>query len=133
MEFAQFESVLAKAKAYDELQAKYDALKVKCDEQLTTIKSIVSLASFHDEPTEAPADQLAPEQSGAKWNECILSVCRDGTHRSSDEIYEVIKSMDKQPWDPSAKTPSSTCGTMCLRLWEKGKLERQSGSPIVYW
>ena len=68
MEFAQLEQLLAKAKAYDQLQADYDALKVKCDEYEHTIAGIQSLLRIHQEDEPSPLPEPSPAVSKSRMS-----------------------------------------------------------------
>ena len=58
------------------------------------------------------------------WSDYVLNVCKDGKQRTSREIFQAIQLMDSHPWEPTAKTPESTCGTCCLYLFQKKKVSR---------
>ena len=58
--------------------------------------------------------QSVPNLSG--WNEYIRYVSRDGTYRTSKQIFHLIESMDEHPWVPTAKSPCASCSTLCARL-----------------
>jgi len=68
-----------------------------------------------------------------KWNDVVLSICKDGKQRTSREIYLLIKSMDLKPWAEDAKTPTATCSATCGNLFGKGILYKTNDEPIKYF
>jgi len=68
-----------------------------------------------------------------KWNECILSVCKDGEQRTSREIFNEINNFKIKPWSDSAKTPDQTCSAACGHLFQRKLLVRTNDEPIKYF
>ncbi len=68
-----------------------------------------------------------------KWNECILSVCKDGKQRTAREIFNEIDKLEIKPWSDSAKTPDQTCSAACGHLFFKDILVRTNDDPIKYF
>ena len=63
------------------------------------------------------------------WNDYILYVCRDGTKRTANEIYNLIELMETHPWSSEAKTPMATCYRTCNDLCERNKLCKEGFRP----
>jgi hypothetical protein len=97
MDISQFESVLAKAKAYD-------TLKVKYDKQSITLRQIASLSTLHDEPF--PVDGSPDDIQAKPLAEQIAH--RDApSETSSHSSFDPTPSLDGEDWKevPRKKIP----------------------------
>ena len=107
-----------------------EAYKKKCQEVEQLHKVIDNL----EKENASLKKELGIEGNELKtWNDYIIHICRDGQQRTAREIFNIIDKMDKKPFPPEAKTPASTCGSICGTLFTKNKLCKTNDSPIKYF
>lgn len=107
-----------------------EAYKKKCQEIEKLHKIIDDLTKENKElKKELDRDDVELKT----WNDYILYVLRDGKQKTSKEIFNVINEMNKKPFPPEAKTPSSTCSATCGTLFAKNKILKTNDSPLKYF
>ena len=107
-----------------------ESYKKKCQEVEQLHKVIDNL---EEENTSLKKELGREENELNSWSDYILYVLRDGKQRTSKEIFNVINNMDKKPFTPEAKTPASTCGSICGFLFTNNKILKTNDSPIKYF
>lgn len=107
-----------------------EAYKNKCQEIEKLYKIIDDLTKENKELKK----ELGRDDVELKtWNDYILYVLRDGKQKTSKEIFNVINEMNMKPFPPDAKTPASTCGSICGTLFKKNKILKTNDTPLKYF
>ena len=108
MDISQFESLLAKAKAHDELTAEYQALKVKFAEQADILQGITKLliqgGQYPEAPMPVPFEPEQPEESRFAFAQ---DTQEDSEPESPTPSFDPTPSLDGEDWKevPRKKLP----------------------------
>ena len=110
-----FRSMRRNCEAYKKVKKENEQLKLEID----TLRKQIQI--------------LSKEPTLNTWSDYILYVCKDGKQRTVREIFNEIDNMSCKPWTYDAKTPCSTCSSICGDLFKQTKLYKTNDSPLKYF
>ena len=110
-----FRSMRRNCEAYKKIKKENEQLKLELDKLKKQLQDILK------------------EPELKTWNDYVLFVCRDGKQRTVREIFNEIDKMSIKPWTSDAKTPCSTCSSICGDLFKHNKIYKTNDSPLKYF